>query len=74
MRSARFRRAAFILPVAAGVTFVACLTVPPTVELFIVGFFYFSYMLSLSLAFLLLRSYKLTRDRSKLSQVYRACF
>lgn len=66
MRSARFRRAAFILPVAAGVTFVAYLTVPPTVELFIVGFFYFAYMLSLLLAFLLLRSYKLTRDRSRL--------
>lgn len=66
MRRARFRRAVLILPVAVVVTFVAYLTVPPTVDLFIVGFFYFTFMLSLLLAFLLLRSYKATSDRSKL--------
>ena len=66
MGRATFRRAAFILPAAVAATFVALLTVTPTVDLFVVGFFYFAFMLSLLLAFLLLRSYKATRTRSKL--------
>lgn len=70
MLGARFRRAAFTLPVAAGITFAAYLTVRATVELFVVGFFHFAYMLSLLLAFFLLRSYRLTSDRSKLIAGY----
>lgn len=66
MGRATFRHAAFILPATVAATFVALLTVTPTVDLFVVGFFYFAFMLSLLLAFLLLRSYKATSDRSKL--------
>ena len=66
MGRATFRRAAFILPAAIAATVVALLTVTPTVDLFVVGFFYFAFMLSLLLAFLLLRSYKATRTANKL--------
>ena len=66
MGRATFRRAAFILPAAVAATVVALLTVTPTVDLFVVGFFYFAFMLSLLLAFLLFRSYRATSDRSKL--------
>ena len=66
MRRARFRRAAFILPAAVAATVAAFLTVPPTVGLLVVGLFYFAFMLSLLLAFLLLRSYKAAADRGML--------
>ena len=51
---------------AVAATVAAFLTVPPTVGLLVVGFFYFAFMLSLLLAFLLLRSYKAAADRGML--------